>query len=239
MREEDRRRTALVLGAGSEIGRATIKRFLDAEFDVLAYTSGSSPLGTGFDSGVTVVALDLRDLESVEHHVRDSVRLGEVDALVCLAAQVEPSSLASVTAKQLSDSVNVGALANYLFIGRIGPSMAKRGWGRIVIGSSIGVRFGGGADSFAYALSRHTAEFLPAVTREWAARNVLTNVVRIGVTDTAAHSAFTGRSFEQRVSLIPARRPADPSEIADYLFWHGSDSNTFVTGQVLAISGGE
>jgi 3-oxoacyl-[acyl-carrier protein] reductase len=186
-----------------------------------------------------VVELDLRDLDAVERHLCSSAHPDEVDALVCLAAQVEPSELSTVTARQLSESLNVGALANYLFMGRVGPSMASRGWGRIVIGSSIGVRFGGGEDSFAYALSRHSAEFLPRATRKWAADNVLTNVIRIGVTDTDAHSAFPGRRIEERVALIPARRAAHADEIADYLFWHGSEQNTFVTGQVLAISGGE
>jgi 3-oxoacyl-[acyl-carrier protein] reductase len=191
------------------------------------------------DPRLNVLELDLRDLDSVERHVRASGHLDQVDALVCLAAQVAPSSLTTVTARQLTEAMNVGALSNYLFMGRVGPAMVSRGWGRIVIASSIGVRFGGGEDSVAYALSRHSAEFLPRATRAWAADNVLTNVIRIGVTDTDAHSAFPGRSIEQRVALIPARRAAHPNEIADYLFWHGSEQNTFVTGQVLAISGGE
>jgi 3-oxoacyl-[acyl-carrier protein] reductase len=117
--------------------------------------------------------------------------------------------------------------------------MAKRKYGRIVIGSSIGVRFGGGFDSFAYSLSKHAAEFIPSEARTWASDGVLTNVIRIGVTDTPANSAFPGRDLEERVSRIPAGRAANVDEISDFLFWYGSSVNTFVTGQVIAISGGE
>jgi hypothetical protein len=35
------------------------------------------------------------------------------------------------------------------------------------------------------------------------------------------------------------KRAATTAEIADYLFWIGSESNTYLTGQVNAISGGE
>lgn len=236
---EERRLTALVLGAGSEISRHVIRLYDDAGFEVLAYGRRSTSEQTSVGGAVTAVPLDLRDLEGVEAHVRESDYLDHVDVLVCLAAQVEPSSLSSVTARQLTESINVGALANYLFMGRVGPAMAQRGWGRIVIGSSIGVRFGGGEDSFAYGLSRHTAEFLPRSTRDWAAQGVLTNVIRIGVTDTASHRLFPGRRMEDRVALIPARRAARPDEIAEYIFWHGTERNSYVTGQILAISGGE
>jgi NAD(P)-dependent dehydrogenase (short-subunit alcohol dehydrogenase family) len=45
--------------------------------------------------------------------------------------------------------------------------------------------------------------------------------------------------MEKRAQLIPIGRPASPSEIADFIYWHGSEENTYVTGQVTAISGGE
>ena len=117
--------------------------------------------------------------------------------------------------------------------------MAQRQWGRIVIGSSIGVKFGGGADSFAYALANHASEFLPRSVRDWTASNVLTNVVRIGVTDTPLHEAFPDRDFQQRVELIPLKRAATTAEIADFITWYGSEQNTYVSGQTVAISGGE
>lgn len=230
-----------MLGASSDIGIAVCQRFLDTNYRVtghfhanpsaftaLAYASGA------FES----LQLDLADLDAVGEVARTS-EVQEADVVVFLAALATPTTLHAIDPAALSAAMNVGALANYVIMGAAGPSMANRGWGRIVIGSSIGVKFGGGTDSFNYALANHASEFIPRTARDWAANGVLTNVVRIGVTDTKAHDAFPGRDLARRAELIPMKRAATTVEIADYLFWIGSESNTYLTGQVNAISGGE
>lgn len=239
MQGQEGARKVLVLGASSTIGQAVCHRYLDAGYAVVAHFAHSpEPLEAMARAGaaVTPTRCDLTDLDQ-------AAALGEantdVDALVCLAALATPTSLDSLDLPLLLETLKVGALSNYVLMGAIGPRMSERGWGRIVIGSSIGVAFGGGIDSFAYALANHTSEFLPRAAREWSATGVLTNVVRIGVTDTALHSAFPGRDINARAALIPMRRPATVDEVADFVFWHGSEANTFVTGQVTAISGGE
>jgi 3-oxoacyl-[acyl-carrier protein] reductase len=182
--------------------------------------------------------LDLGDLAAVRAAVTGA-SISSCDVLVCLAALARPTSLEDIDLDVMARTLNIGALSNYVIMGAIGPAMATRGWGRIVIGSSIGVKFGGGTDSFAYALANHTSEFIPRLAREWAARNVLTNVVRIGVTETSLHDAFPGRDLGARALRIPMQRMASTDEVADHLFWLGSDQNTYITGQVTAISGGE
>ena len=179
---------------------------------------------------------DLADLNAVSELAQAHT---DCDVAVFLASLAKPSRLENIDVSQLERTLAVGALSNYVLMGSIGPAMAQRRWGRIVIGSSIGVKFGGGADSFAYALANHASEFLPRSVRDWTANNVLTNVVRIGVTDTPLHRAFPNRDFQQRVELIPLRRAATPAEIADFITWYGSEQNTFVSGQTVAISGGE
>lgn len=241
MGKDHKERKVLILGASSDIGLAVTLKYLDAGFRVTGhfYRNPEALRSLSLShSGLDLLELDLSDLRSVKLVAQDPTII-DYDALVCLAAFAAPMSLESIDIDLLTKTMNVGALANYIFLSTLGPAMAKRGWGRIVIGSSIGVRFGGGVDSFAYALANHACEFIPRLARDWAASNVLTNVVRIGVTDTKGHSAFSNRNLAERELLIPIRRAADRHEIADYLFWLGSEQNTYVTGQVTAISGGE
>lgn len=234
-------RKVLVLGASSTIGAAVCARYAEAGYRVLAHfhRNGQSVgrLSTAHQ-GIEPVSCDLADLHAVESlAATDEVRA--CDALVCLAADAGPTTIESLDIEALIRTMNVGALANYVLIGALGPSMAERGYGRIVIGSSIGVKFGGGTDSFAYALANHTSEFIPRAATQWASRGVLTNVVRIGVTDTPIHGAFPGRDMAERTRLIPIQRLATPTEVASFIVDLGSDRNTYVTGQVMAISGGE
>ncbi|MDE0973604.1 MAG: SDR family NAD(P)-dependent oxidoreductase [Candidatus Nanopelagicales bacterium] len=241
MSESHGERKALILGASSDIGLAMTRKYLDAGFRVTGHFHRNPEALRSLSlshPGLDLIELDLSDLNSVQSAAQDPA-ITNCDALVCLAAFAAPMSLESIDIDLLHQTMNVGALANYVLLSALGPKMAKRGWGRIVIGSSIGVKFGGGVDSFAYALANHACEFIPRLARDWAANNVLSNVVRIGVTDTKMHSAFSSRNLQERKSLIPINRAADVSEIVDYLFWLGSEQNTYVTGQVNAISGGE
>jgi NAD(P)-dependent dehydrogenase (short-subunit alcohol dehydrogenase family) len=216
------------------------ERYLGAGHHVIAHhwrnSQALDSLASASDH-LETLQLDLGDLAAVG--AAASSFLASCDVIVCLASLAEPTSIENLDFDTLRRTINIGALSNYIIMGAVGPSMAQRGWGRIVIGSSIGVRFGGGTDSFAYSLANHTSEFIPRTARDWATNNVLTNVVRIGVTETSLHGAFPRRDLKERALKIPMQRMATTDEIADYLFWLGSDRNTFITGQVTAISGGE
>lgn len=228
----------MVIGASSTVGVEVCKRYLTAGHLVTAhFNSNFSALSTlEPHSRLEPVQCDLADLSSVRELANAST---DAEILIFLASLATPSHLENIDVSQLERTLAVGALSNYILMGAIGPAMAQRRWGRIVIGSSIGVKFGGGADSFAYALANHASEFLPRSVRDWTANNVLTNVVRIGVTDTRLHDAFPDRNFQQRVELVPLMRAATVAEIADFITWYGSEQNTYVSGQTVAISGGE
>lgn len=231
-------RKVVVIGASSTVGVEVCKRYLTAGHRVTAhFNSDLSALSALTPhTHLEPVQCDLADLGSVRELANANT---DADILIFLAALATPSHLENIDVSQFEQTLAVGALSNYILMGGIGPAMAQRQWGRIVIGSSIGVKFGGGADSFAYALANHASEFLPRSVRDWTANNVLTNVVRIGVTDTPLHEAFPDRNFQQRVELIPLKRAATTAEIADFITWCGSEQNTFVSGQTVAIAGGE
>ena len=81
-------------------------------------------------------------------------------------------------------------------------------------------------------------EFIPSSYRQWAKRNVLINTLRVGVTDTKLHHGLD-KNMDERASLIPMNRMANPDEIAEFVFWLSSQKNTYITGEVLSIAGGE
>ena len=228
----------MVIGASSTVGVEVCKRYLTAGHLVTAHFNSSLPALSTLapHSRLEPVQCDLADLSSVRELANANT---DTDILIFLASLATPSHLENIDVSQFERALAVGALSNYILMGAIGPAMAQRQWGRIVIGSSIGVKFGGGTDSFAYALANHASEFLPRSVRDWTPSNVLTNVVRIGVTDTPLHEAFPDRDFQQRVELVPLKRAATTSEIADFITWYGSEQNTYVSGQTVAISGGE
>ena len=117
--------------------------------------------------------------------------------------------------------------------------VSGKGWGRIVIGSSIGVKFGGGSDTYCYSVSKYSTELIPNIAKQWSKNGVLMNVVRIGVTNTEKFRKIGKEKVIKREKLIPMQRLAETKEIGKSICWLGSEENTYITGQVVAVSGGE
>ena len=82
-------------------------------------------------------------------------------------------------------------------------------------------------------------EFFPSVFKDLAKYNILVNCMQIGVTDTKINKIDKNKRLNKRAKLIPLKRIAKPEEIAKYIYFMGSDENTFITLQKINIAGGE
>lgn len=238
-----KQKTALILGASSDIGLVLARRYLECDYRVIAHYRSPNPrfeaLLAEFPSAVPY-QIDFENIDQFEHDLEMcGDKFGDVDVLVNLAAHLEPKAFMDANASSILKALTINLLPGVLATRALGPQMAKRGWGRIVHASSIGVKFGGGRDSYLYSLSKHALEFIPRDCRKWSRNGVLTNVVRIGVTDTRIHANVGEKDLAARAAMIPMGRLATPDEMAHTLFWLGSENNTYITGQVIAASGGE
>jgi len=237
-------RKVFVVGASSSIGLAICRKYLDEGWRVLAQFNRHElallDLATSSNGRLTTIRLSFDDpyeLEAkLDEHRADYI---DSDALITCAARMEARSFAELDVSILLSHYATNVLPGLLLMRDMGPAMAKRGWGRVVHLGSIGTKFGGGKSNFAYALSKHAIEMLPSESRSWSISNVLVNVLRVGVTNTSIHQADPAKNMDDRVALIPMKRMADPLEIAAAVWFLGSGNNTYITGQVISISGGE
>ena len=47
------------------------------------------------------------------------------------------------------------------------------------------------------------------------------------------------KDLKTRTKLVPTKRMADPKDIAEYIFYISSANNTFITSEIVNITGGE
>ncbi len=234
----------LITGANSDIGLAVCRRYLAAGYHVVAHYRSDV---TEFhqlqkDMGNRVIAYqaDFADPEAAEQMLASDPGLfNATDVLINMAALRDPVTFSNVTPDDLLRHFCVNVIPTVMLMKWLGPRMVERGWGRMVNISSIGVKFGGGATTFCYSLTKRASEFMPTIHKEWAAHNVLVNGVRLGVTETRYFKGMSEDARNARIELIPAKRMATPEEMAEVIYWLGSESNTFMTGQVISPSGGE
>jgi 3-oxoacyl-[acyl-carrier protein] reductase len=141
--------------------------------------------------------------------------------------------------EDLEKVFGVNAFAPILIISAIYQNMARRKFGRIVNISSIAAKYGGSKVSLPYGSAKMALEGLTrTIAKEGARVNVLANTIRPGVVNTEFHQKFK-KNMTARIKLIPMKRMGTPEEVAELAYFLGSDKNTFITNETIAVSGGE
>jgi NAD(P)-dependent dehydrogenase (short-subunit alcohol dehydrogenase family) len=186
-----------------------------------------------------------------EAAVRDAfAQAGEIHILVNNAGAAETAPFAKTTLEQFRRMLDVNLTGAFLCSQAVLPAMTAAGFGRIVnIASTAGLK--GYAYVSAYCAAKHGLVGLTrALALETARDGITVNAVCPGYTDTdmvrgaaAAISAKTGRSeAEARAALIkdnPQGRLIQPEEVADTVAWLCQSGSGAITGQAIAVAGGE
>jgi NAD(P)-dependent dehydrogenase (short-subunit alcohol dehydrogenase family) len=235
-------RRVFVTGASSKIGLEVCSIFLKNNWSVLAQYQNNHKelfkLRDSFPGLIEFIKLDFSESENFLNEI-NKLKIEGCDAFVGGAAIMEPALYEDLTPLNLQRHFNVNVIANILITQILIDPMLKKKWGRIIYLGSIGTKYGGGSNSFAYSLTKHALELFPSCAKKWAEKNVLLNTVQVGVTETDMHKKNLSKNLDERVSLIPMKRMAKPSEIASFIYFLSSDQNTYINLQKLAISGGE
>jgi NAD(P)-dependent dehydrogenase (short-subunit alcohol dehydrogenase family) len=241
-------RRALVTGGSMGLGRVMAQALAEAGADValtsrsldraraaadeIATATGRQTVGLAADVSV---AADVARLGDEAQHA-----LGEIDILVNNAG-INIRGASDTLAEADWDLVlATNVKGPFLCARTFGPSMARRGWGRVVnIGSILSVI--GIAGRAPYAASKAAVANLTRVLAlEWADKGVTVNAICPGpfgtemnrplLEDPAKYAAF--------VAKIPMGRWGDLHEIAGAVVFLASDAASFVTGSLLFVDGG-
>lgn len=118
------------------------------------------------------------------------------------------------------------------------PLMFNAGAGRVVnVGSDAG-RVGSYGETVYAGAKGGIIAFTKSLAREVVRRGVTVNCVCPGPTDTPLFASQPEKLRTALIGAIPMKRLAQPHEIADAILFFASDRATYVTGQVLSVSGG-
>jgi NAD(P)-dependent dehydrogenase (short-subunit alcohol dehydrogenase family) len=246
---------ALVTGAGRGIGAAIVHSLARAGADItLLGRSGPELEAVAADLGTVrrnCRIADVSDAGAVSEAVTAArAAIGPITVLVNNAGQARSGALSATDDALWHSMMAVNLTGTFLCMRECLPDMLKAGFGRIVnIASTAGLA--GYPYVSAYCAAKHGVIGLTrAVALETARRNVTVNAVCPGYTDTdlvrnavANISAKTGRSEQEaRAELIahnPQGRLVTPEEVADTVRWLCLRSSGSVTGQSIAVAGGE
>jgi len=191
---------------------------------------GSDAAFRHFVSDLLTVAERMRATR--DHLARIAGVTGPQYTMLMAIAQLERAHPAAT-------GVRLSAVADYLRVSRafVEPMIA-RGAGRIVNVASDAGRVGSLGETVYSAAKGGAIAFTKSLAREVARYNVTVNCVCPGPTDTPLMAAVPDKIKEAFTRVTPMRRLAKASEIADAILFFASGRASFVTGQVLSVSGG-
>jgi 2-hydroxycyclohexanecarboxyl-CoA dehydrogenase len=237
----------VLTGGANGIGRAIAARLaaegmavaiLDQDGDGVARVADEIRAAGGVAHGLPV---DIADGPAVEEAIaRCDDLLPGLDALVNNAGVDRAAPFLEsdpVLWRRLIDVNLYGPLhVTHAVLGR----MAARGHGRIVSMASDAGRVGSSGEAVYAACKGGIVAFSKSVAREMARSGVTLNVVSPGPSDTALFREFdpTGRLAAALERAIPMRRLGAPGDFPGIVAFLLSDDASFITGQVISVSGG-
>ena len=237
-------RIAVVTGAGSGIGRAIALALAESGDRVVAADlSADAAAATARQSAdrVSVEAVDVADPDSVANlaaAVAD--RLGAPSVLVNCAGWDETGPFLDTSPEFADKVVAINYLGQVHVCRAFLPAMVDAGrGGRVVNIASDAGRVGSSGETIYAGAKGGVIAFSKSLAREMARHQIGVNVVCPGPTDTPLfHDGVDEKLAQSLIRAIPFRRLAQPGEVAAAVRFLASADASYITGQVLSVSGG-
>ena len=243
---------ALVTNSGRRIGRAIAASLVDAGATVTVLGQNAASLEEAVSAGAAHFAAvaDVSNEASMKAAIAEARARKPIDILVANAGSAESAPFAKSDSALFARMMDVNFMGVVHAIHAVLPGMKDRPYGRIVaVASTAGLK--GYAYVSAYTAAKHAVVGLVrSLSLEMANTNITVNAVCPGFTDTdlVADSIDnimkkTGRSREQAIADLarhnPQGRLVTPREVADTVLWLCGEGASAITGQAIAVAGGE
>ena len=243
---------AIVTGAARGIGREIAATLTRAGAVVTALGRQRAPLEELVSKGDArfLAVADVTDQAAVSAAIREAAARQPIDILIANAGAAESAAFAKSDAALFKRMMDVNFMGVVHSIQAVLPSMRERPFGRIVaISSTAGLK--GYAYVSAYAAAKHAVVGLVrSLALELAATRVTVNAVCPGFTDTDIVAGSidtimkkTGRDRSDAIAELtkhnPQGRLVSPAEVADTVLWLCGEGADAITGQAIAVAGGE
>lgn len=236
-------KTAFVSGSGKNIGRAIAQQLAALGCNVVvngardqAACEKTAEAVTTAGAGALVVMGDVAKSDDVARMIAAAqAQFGGIDILINNAAIRPHKPFLETTDADWDGVLDTALTASFRLSRAVLPHMVAQKWGRIVNFAGMKAMRGYYEGAPISAAKHGVWGLTKALSQEFAAHGITANIVSPG----QIRSEAATQDDPARVKTIPAGVMGQPADVAAVVAFLCSPEARFVTGQMIAVNGGE
>lgn len=244
------KKTILITGASSGIGRACAVLFAGNDSNVVAVGRNEAELNSleeeikGKNGAVMLQSADLRREENVQAIVAAAVEnFGQIDALINAAGIILNGSIENTTLDDWDNMMNINLRVVFNMMQKCVPYLEKTKGNVVNVSSVSGIR--SFPNVLGYCVSKAAVDQLTRCSAlELAPKGIRVNAVNPGVVVTELHKrgGMAEEDYEKFLEnskkTHPIGRTGTPEEVAELIYYLASEKAGWITGATYLIDGG-
>ena len=248
-------KTAIVTGAGTGIGLAIARHFIDAGANVMCVSTDEAALEKNFardddTPNVRAFAGDLRERLTIANLISATIdAFDQIDILVNASREFATTDPLDAEDDSLSRLIDRNMMTAYRLIQACARRMMKQAEDRepgepagAVVNLSSTSAQGSRPDLLGYSISAAAVnQMTRSMALALAEHNIRVNAVALGSVMSASMQAALkdNRAWREEIEhLTPIGRVASAGELTDVVQFLASDAAGFITGEVITVDGG-
>ena len=239
-------KTAVVTGGSRGIGKAIVLKLAEEGADIVTcYRKNKEEadevvkICETFGVKAIAVQADISSKEDIDKLFAEAVKLnGSVEILVNNAGITADNLIIRMKDEEFDSVIDTNLRGVFYAMRACSKLMMKKRYGRIVnISSIVGVNGNAGQVNYS-AAKAGVIGMTKSLAKELGTRNITCNAVAPGYVETDMTNGLSDAVKENMIKMIPLGRAAAPEDIANAVAFLASDEASYITGQVLEVTGG-
>ena len=235
-------RVALVTGGTRGIGEAISKALKAEGYEVAATYAGNDEKAKKFtdETGIKTYKWNVADYDSSKNGIAQvEADLGPIDVVVANAGITRDAPFHKMSPEQWQEVIDTNLTGVFNTVHPVWPGMRERGFGRIIVISSINGQKGQFGQVNYAATKAGDLGIVKSLAQEGAAKGITANAICPGYIATEMVMAVPEAVREKIIGMIPAGRLGEPDEIARCVTFLASDDAGFINGSTISANGAQ